>query len=80
MRKDREEEEQRDQATASPTLTVSNAATAPLLSLVCSMRPRPGSSPGGGCACGASHLFIYLFWVYEKIIQETLFQSDPYAV
>lgn len=29
------------------------------------LRPWPGCSPGGGCVCRASHLFIYFFHLWK---------------
>ena len=75
-----EEEQQRDRTTP-PALGGSNTAIA------CSLSPHtPTPKALGQLAAQEKAVsaevptYLFIFSVYEKIIQETLFQSDPYAV
>lgn len=75
-----EEEQQRKWAT-SPALSGSNTAIA------CSHSPHtPIPETLSQVAAQEKAVsvevptYLFIFSVYEKIIQETLFQSDPYAV
>lgn len=69
------EEEQRDQATTSLAPSGSNVATA------CSIPVDPSQAAAQQEAASVElPTYLFIFLVYEKIIQETLFQSDPHAV